>query len=72
MLGLPIYGNRTLRLALEFGTVLSEVAKDHNVVLTRDIVERAENVFINEMKTKGFEKTALNFIPLVLASFEVK
>jgi hypothetical protein len=27
---------------------------------------------INELKTNGFEKTALNFVPLVLASFETK
>ncbi len=72
MIRLPIYGNKTLRLAFEFGTVLSEVAKDHNVVLTRDIVERAEKVFINEINTKGFEKTALNFVPLILAVFETK
>ena len=72
MIRLPIYGNKTLRLALEFGTVLSEVAKDHNVVITRDIVERAEKVFINEINTKGFKKTALNFVPLILAVFETK
>lgn len=72
MLGLPIYGKRTIRLAFEFGLVLSEVAKEKGVTLTPEISSRAENVFLNEIKTNGFRKTALNFVPLVLASFEVK
>jgi hypothetical protein len=72
MLGLPIYGNRTLRLAFEFGLVLSEVAKEKGVTITSDISSRAEKILLNELKTNGFEKTALNFVPLVLASFEVK
>ena len=72
MLGLPIYGNRTLRLAFEFGLVLSEVAKEKGVTITSDISTRAEKILLNELKTNGFEKTALNFIPLVLASFEIK
>lgn len=72
MLGLPIYGKKTIKLAFEFGLVLSEVAKEKGVTLTPEISSRAENVFLNEIKTNGFRKTALNFVPLVLASFEVK
>ena len=72
MIKLPIYGNKTLRLAFEFGLVLSEVAKQSNVELTKEITARAEKVFINEINTKGFKKTALNFVPLILAVFETK
>ena len=72
MIRLPIYGNKTLRLAFEFGLVLSEVAKDKGVALTPEISSRAESVFINEINTKGFKKTALNFVPLILAVFETK
>jgi hypothetical protein len=72
MFRLPIYGNKTLRLAFEFGLVLSEVAKEKGVTITSDISSRAEKILLNELKTNGFEKTALNFVPLVLASFEVK
>jgi hypothetical protein len=72
MLGLPIYGKKTICLAFEFGLVLSEVATKQGVTLTPEISRRAENIFLNELKKNGFEKTALNFVPLVLASFEVK
>jgi hypothetical protein len=72
MIRLPIYGTKTLRLAFEFGLILSEVAKEQNVVLTKDIVARAQSVFINEINTKGFKKTALGFVPLILAVFETK
>ena len=72
MIRLPIYGPKTLRLAFEFGLVLSEVAKEKGVTITSDISTRAEKILLNELKTNGFEKTALNFIPLVLASFEIK
>jgi hypothetical protein len=69
---LPIYGKKTLRLAFEFGLVLSEVAKEKGITVTSEISARAEEILINELRINGFEKTALNFVPLVLASFEVK
>ena len=72
MLRLPIYGKKTVALAFEFGLVLSEVAKEKGVTVTSDISTRAEEAFLNELRTKGFRATALNFVPLVLASFETK
>ena len=68
----PIYGKKTLKIALEFGLNLSEVAKSMNKKLTPEIVTRAENILIEELKIKGLKKTALNFVPLILAAFEVK
>lgn len=67
----PIYGRKTLKLAFEFGVILSEVAKEKKVKLTPEISTRAEEILIQELTTKGFEKTALNFVPLVLAVLEV-
>jgi len=67
---LPIYGNDTLKLALEFGVVLSEAAKEIKVELTSETTENAQKIFINEIKTKGYKKTALNFVPLILAALE--
>lgn len=67
---LPIYGDRTIKLAFEFAVVLSEVAKEVQRDLTPEIITRAEDIFLNEVRTKGLQKTAINFIPLVLASFE--
>ena len=68
----PVYGKKTLRLAFEFGLVLSEVAKEKKVELTSEISTRAEDILIQELRDKGFHKTALNFIPLILAALEVK
>lgn len=71
MFRLPVYGNKDLRVAFEFGVILSEVAKEKGVELTPEISERAEQILIEELKLNGLTKTALNFVPLVLASLEV-
>jgi len=68
----PLYGNETLKVAFEFGLILSETAKLRNVELTRETSLKAEEVFINELKEKGLQKTATNFIPLILAILEIK
>ena len=68
---LPFYGKKTLKLALEFGLVLSEVAKAQKVEITPEITEKAEEVFLAEIKLNGMEKTALNFVPFILAVLEV-
>jgi len=67
----PIYGKKTLRVALEFGVVLSEVAKKQKIELTEEITVRAENILIQELKINGLQKTVMNFTPLVLAALEV-
>jgi hypothetical protein len=68
---LPIYGNQTLKIAFEFGVVLSEVAKEKGIALTPEISARAEEILINELRINGLKKTALNFVPLILATLEV-
>jgi len=68
----PIYSEKTLLMAFEFGLVLSESAKKMNVAMTPEISERAEKIVVAELKSKGARQTALNFIPLVMASLEVE
>jgi hypothetical protein len=51
--------------------VLSEVAKEKGKTITPEISARAEEILLNELKTYGLQQTALNFIPMVLASLEV-
>ena len=65
-----IYGNKTLRIAFEFGLVLSEVAREKKVELTGVISTRAEDILIKELWAKGYKQTALNFIPLIMAALE--
>jgi len=67
-----IYGDKTLKIAFEFGVVLSETSRKMNIEVTEKIVVRAENVLINEIKENGFKKTALNFTPLILAVLEIE
>jgi len=63
----PIYGNKTLEVAIEFGIVLSEVAYARGIKLTPEISIKAEEVLIRELRVNGLQKTAINFIPLILA-----
>lgn len=55
---------------MEFGIVLSEVAKERKIELTPEISQRAEDIFIKEMRERGLESVACQFVPLVLACFE--
>ena len=71
MFNLPLYGRESLQIAFEFGVVLSEVAKEKKIKLTSEITTRAEDILVKEIRKNGYKKTALNFIPLVLASLEV-
>ena len=67
-----LYRSNTLKIAFEFGLVLSETAMEMKVKLTPEIVERAEVVLIKEIKENGITKTALNFVPLIMAVLEIK
>ena len=68
---LPFYGDKTLRLGIEFGIVLSEVAYERKIEMTPEITERAEKIFIKEIREQGLESVACQFVLLVLACFEV-
>ena len=71
-LRLPVYGNKTLKIAFEFGLILSETAKEMKIEISPEISARAEEVLIKELKANGLNKTALNFVPLILAILELK
>jgi len=42
------------------------------IEITPEITLRAEEVLIKELKLNGTNKTAINFVPLILAILEVK
>lgn len=71
MLKLPLYNNTKLRLAFEFGAILSDSAKELNVELTPEIMERAEKIVVNELRTRTASQFACDMNVLVLACFEV-
>jgi len=66
----PVYGKKTLKVAFEFGVVLSEVARERKIKLTPAIVAKAEEIMIAELQANGLNKTAVNFIPLIIAVLE--
>ena len=68
----PIYGAKTVRVAFEFGTVLSEVAKTNNIEMTGELVMRGEDVFFRELQEQGLQSVASNFTPLILSVLEPK
>jgi len=70
MLNLPIYNNTKLRLAIEFGTVVSETAQKMNVEITPEIMERAEKIIINELRTRSAQQVANDMIGIILSVFE--
>ena len=70
MVKISLFGKKKLLLAFEYGVILSQVAKEHNVELTPEIVKRAEQVLINEFQTKSPTKLAVEMTPNILAIFE--
>lgn len=66
------YNEQKAVLSLEFGVALSEVAKELNMEMTREIVLRAEKILANEMRLGDAERFACNMHSLVLAALEPK
>lgn len=66
---IPIYGNKKLIAAFEFGLNLSDVAgKD----LNKEMVLRAEDILVKELSTKSHRRFVLDTIPNILAAIEPK
>jgi hypothetical protein len=67
-----LFTEQELLLGIEFGTVLSEVAKVRKIELTPEIAVRAEEIFVKEIREQGAKGVACQFVPLVLVCFELK
>jgi len=67
---LPVYGKKTVLLAFEFGLVLSETVGKEGIEVNSEMANKAEKIFLKEIKLNGFRKTALSFTPLLLACLE--
>ena len=70
MLKIPLYQTKKLLLALEYGVILSETAKNRKVNLTPEMVKKMEEIVSNEFKNHSASKVALDMIPNILAVFE--
>ena len=65
-----LYTEEEIGVGVEFGVILSETANNLNLVLTTQTVISAERIYAKELKENGVLKTALNFIPLIMAIIE--
>ena len=70
MLNLPLYNSQKLLLAFEYGLILSDVAKEKGVILTPELVKRAEDLIVKEFKANTASYNATHMVPNLLAIFE--
>lgn len=66
---IPIYGNKKLIAAFEYGLGLRGVAGEE---ITKEMVERAEKILVNELSTKSHRRFVLDTMPNILAAIEPK
>ena len=57
-------------MAMEYGLTLSEVAHDRGMKLTKEVVQRLEDILIKELKIKNWKQVCIEMVPNILASFE--
>lgn len=69
MFSINLFGKKKLLLAFEYGMMMSEAAKDLKVPLTRELMERAEEVIMGEFPKKDAETLAFDMGPNLLAIF---
>ena len=67
---LNIFGKKKLFLSFEYGVTLATVAKTLDIELTRDIVQRAEDILIKEFSQKDPGRLATDMATTLLAVLE--
>lgn len=70
MIKLPFFGKTKLLLALEYGFIISNAAKEMKVEVTPELMKRAEEIILNEFQTKTSERLAIDMTPNIMAVFE--
>lgn len=70
MLNLPLYSNQKLLLSFEYGIILSQVAQERELVLTPEIITRAEEILLAEFKKNNATKLSTEMITNILAMIQ--
>ena len=68
---IPIYTNKKLITAFEYGIIFSQVAREHGVELTQEKILKMEEIIKKEFPKKGFRRLNLEMAVNILASFEL-
>lgn len=64
------YSEQKLLLAFEYGLVISEVARQQNIEVTKELSERSEKMLLNEFSKKKGQILSLEMLPNILSIFE--
>lgn len=67
---LLLLNKKKLLLAFEYGLVISHVAKEHGVELTPELVDRAEEMIMNEFANGDPTRISVDMIPNIMSIFE--
>lgn len=70
MLKLPFYSKQKLVLSFEYGLTIAHVAHEHSIELTPEIVNRAEEMMLNEFSSKSATQLSIDMMANVLSIFE--
>jgi hypothetical protein len=69
-LNLPFFGKQKLLLAFEYGVVLRDTAAEMGVELTPEMVNKAEEMILNEFNGKTPTRLSVDMLTNILAMFE--
>ncbi len=69
-LPIPLFGSVKLRLAFEFGVIMSDVARGMKIELTPEIVSRAEEILLDQCKRANAVAFAGQMNACALAAFQ--
>jgi NOL1/NOP2/fmu family ribosome biogenesis protein len=66
-----LFGREKLRLAFEYGVIISRVAREHGIELTPELIEKAEAMIIGESENQSPTHLSVNMFPNILSVFEL-
>jgi hypothetical protein len=69
---LPRFNQQKLLLAFEYGVIIGDVARERGMVVTPEMVKKAEEMILSEFLSKSPERLSVEMIPNILATFETK
>lgn len=72
MLNLPIYSSKKLITAFETGIIMAEAARERDIKLTTEMIQRMEDIILNEFPKKDWKKMNSDMMINILAAFEPK
>lgn len=64
------YGKTKLLLAFEYAIILLSTANEQKVVITPEIIKRAEKILVKEFSSKTPTRLSTEMVPNILAMLE--